>query len=184
MKVEEYDFPEELLGANEAYVCYPSLYGDYLNLIGQTITMDKAVKTMRTDNKKLVDWEKTVNPSGLTMTFKRATGIYNGQFDIYAGDADAGEETKQTKLGSYKHQGVLLLSRDETTAALSFDDGVMPGFWTAALTIKDEETNKTRKFTASLPFMIVPEEVEYDWSEGFVDTTLDDDEDDEDEDEL
>ena len=183
VKVEEYDFPEELLGANEAYVCYPGLYGDYLNLIGQTITMDKAVKTMREDNKKLVDWEETVNPSGFTMTFKRATGIYNGQFDIYAGDADAGEETKQTKLGSYKHQGVLLLSRDETTAALSFDDGVMPGFWTAALTIKDEETNKTRKFTASLPFMIVPEEVEYDWSEGFVDT-IDEDEDDDDEDEL
>lgn len=177
------ELPDELLGSNEAYVCYPGLYLDYLNLAGQNITVDKTVKTMRTDNKKLIDWEETINPSGLTMTFKRATGIYNGQFDIYAGDADAGEETKQTKLGSYKHQGVLLLSRDETTGSLNFDDCAMPGFWNAALTIKDEETNKTRKFTASLPFLIIPEAIDYDWSEGFVDTTLDDD-DEEDEDEL
>ena len=168
--MEGYDFPDELLGSNEEYVCYPGLFGDTLNLLGQSITMDKTVKSMRPDNKRLIDWNASVNPSGLTMMFKRATGLYSGQFDIYAGDASAGEETKQTKLGTYKHQGVLLLSRDETSGALAFDDGVMPGFWTMAVTIKDEETNRSRKFTASLPFKVVPEAIDNDWSEGFIDT--------------
>lgn len=179
--MDGFDLPDELLGSNEAYVCYPGLFGDTLNLLGQTITADKAVKTMRTDDRKLVDWSESVNPSGLTMSFNRATGVYSGRFDVYAGDASDGEETKQVKLGSYSHQGVLLLSRDETSGELAFDDCVMPGFWTAALTIKDEETNKTRKFTASLPFKIVPEAIDHDWSEGFVDTAAEDDGDDDDE---
>lgn len=164
-EIDTMDLPEELLGNNEEYVCYPGLYGDYLKLAGSDITMDKQVKSMRTDDKKLIDWEKTVNPSALTMSFKRATGIYSGQFEMWAGNAEAGEETKQTKLGTFKHQGVLLLSRDESTGTLAFDDAVMPGFWNFSVSVKDEGSTKKRTFTGSLPFVIAPEAVENDWSE-------------------
>ena len=162
-KVAELDMwslPEELLGSNESYVAYPGMSGEILSILGNNITADKQVKAMRTDDKKLIDWANTVNPANIALKFTRSTGLYSGSFDLYAGNADPGEETKQVKLGTMKTQGVLLLSRDPAAATMSLEDGVMPGFYVAPVKVEK------RTWNASLPFIIVPEAVDNDWSEG------------------
>ena len=156
------DLPKELLGANAAYVAYPGMFPEYLTLLGNAITASKQVKVMRKDNKQLVDWASTVNPANTDIKFTRATGLYTGSFDLYAGNGASGTETKQVKLGSMKAQGVLLLSRDKD-AALKFEDGVMPGFYIVPVKLD------RRTWNASLPFQIVPNAVDNDWSEGLPD---------------
>ncbi len=157
------DLPEEVLGSHEAYVCYPGMTEMYLSVSGNAITAPKQSLSYRetvVNNRKtkLIDWENSVNPENLTVSFKQATGIYTGKFDIYAGDGsdDDGLETKQTKLGSFPHQGVLVMNRDVSTGSLSFDDAIMPGFYTVPV---------TRKFKATLPFVIAPEERTNDWDD-------------------
>ena len=164
------DLPEELLGAHEAYVCYPGMFSEYLKLSGNAITADKQVLAYRetvVNNKKtkLIDWENSVNPANLTFTFKQATGIYSGKFDLYAGDDfdDDSMETKQTKLGSFSHQGILVMNRDRDSGTLIFDDAAMPGFYLVPVKVPVSGSTKTRSFTASLPFVIAPEERVNDW---------------------
>ena len=174
----------DALGDDYQYVAYPGLSGlDYLVVDGNAVSMAKQSKVMRTDNKKLIDWEKTVNPSNMSVSFKRATGIYSGSFDVWAGNDFAGEETVQKKVGSFKHQGVMLLARDADASEMVFEDAVMPGFFLAPLTLKEKVGTKTvsRKWSASLPFVIAPEEIdqpwlEEDWEETFPTGVTDDDE--------
>ena len=163
------DLPEELLGAHEVYAGYPGLFDEYLTLAGNNISAEKSVLAYRAATTKLIDWENSVNPANLSFSFKQATGIYSGKFDLYAGDAldDDWVETKQTKLGSFSHQGVLLMNRDVQTAALPFSDAVMPGFYLVPVKVPVGTGSKTRTFTASLPFVIAPEERNLDLSEGF-----------------
>ena len=155
--------PEEIWGGRTP-VAWPGMNEEVLQIAGNNITVSKQVKSMRSDDKKLVDWENTINPANLVFTFKQATGIYSGSFELWVGNADSGEETVQMKLGTFKHQGVLLMNRGDS--AVSFEEAVMPGFYLAPVKLQDEN-NKPRTWNASLPFAIVPEELFNDWSEGF-----------------
>ena len=166
----EMDLPEELLGSHEAYVCWPGMFSEYLSVVGNSITAPKQALAYRETlvngkKTKLVDWEGSVNPANVTFSFKQATGIYSGKFDLYAGDSfdDDGLETKQTKLGSFSHQGILVMNRDRESGALAFDDAVMPGFYLVPVKVPVEGSSKTRSFTASLPFVIAPEERVNEW---------------------
>ena len=166
------DIPEELLGTNEGYVCYPGMFSECLSLAGNVISADKQVLAYRETvvkgkKTKLVDWENSVNPANLTFSFKQATGIYSGKFDLYAGNDfdDDWLETKQVKLGSFSHQGVLVMNRDENSGILPFEDAVMPGFYLVPVKVAVEGSARTRSFTASLPFAIVPEERINDWDD-------------------
>lgn len=152
------DLPEEVLGSR-TLLSAPGLYGDYLKIDGNNVTMAKQSKKMRTDNKKLIDWTNTVNPANITFSYKRATGITSGQFELWGGNAEAGSETEQKKLGSYKHYGVMLFSRDPEASVLPFDEAVIPGFCVIPVTIEK------RKWSAALPFVILPEARDLDWTE-------------------
>ena len=173
------DIPEELLGANEEYVCYPGMFSEYLTMAGNAITAPKQAlayrETMVGGKKtKLIDWENSVNPANLTFSFKQATGIYSGKFDLYAGNAfdDDWLETKQVKLGSFSHQGVLVMNRDENNGILSSEDAVMPGFYLVPVKVAVEGSARTRSFTASMPFAIVPEEREKEWDDPYWEESL------------
>lgn len=146
----EFDGLESAIFGSKTVLCYPGLYDDYLTLAGNTIKANKQTKAYRADNKKMLDWEKTVNPANVSFTFKQATGLYSGAFEMYGGNAEAGKETSQTKIGSFKHQGVLVMNRD-AAASLTFEDAAMPGFWLAPIKISSKRT-----WTATLPFAIEP----------------------------
>lgn len=157
---------------DERLVCWPGLYGEYVDVVGNALNLPKQVKVMReaksgTKTVKLIDWEKTVNPANISMAFKQATGVFSGSFEIWKGSNfdDDDLETKQTKLGPYKYQGVLLQARDFGSGELAFEDGVMAGFSLLPLKLPIEGKKTTRAFTASLPFVVVPEEKSYDWED-------------------
>lgn len=166
------DIPVELLGGHDEYVCWPGMFSEFLTLSGNAITAQKQTLAYRETvvNKKkakLIDWENSVNPANLSFSFKQATGLYSGKFDVYAGDDfdDDGMETKQTKLGSFSHQGILVMNRDRESAALTFEDAAMPGFYLVPVKVPVAGTSKTRSFTASLPFVVMPEERINDWDD-------------------
>lgn len=158
--VSEGGLPAELLGSNAAVVSCPGLYDDVLSVEGNAVSAPKQSKVMRADDKKLVDWEKTVNPSNLSISFKRATGVYSGKFEMWGGNADPGKETKQTKLGTYSYQGVLLLSRDPEAVLLPAgpETVVAPGSCIVPVKVTTKRT-----WNAALPFEIRLRPVVYDW---------------------
>ena len=156
----EFDGLVPAIFGSKTVLCYPGLYDDYLVLAGNTIKANRQTKVYRADNKKMLDWEKTVNPANISFTFKQATGLYSGSFEMYGGNDEAGKETSQTKIGSFKHQGVLVMNRD-AAASLTFDDAAMPGFWLAPIKISSKRT-----WTATLPFAIEPVKSELPFADG------------------
>ena len=156
----EFDGLVPAIFGSKTVLCYPGLYDDYLVLAGNTIKANRQTKVYRADNKKMLDWVKTVNPANISFTFKQATGLYSGSFEMYGGNDEAGKETSQTKIGSFKHQGVLVMNRDPA-ASLTFDDAAMPGFWLAPIKISSKRT-----WTATLPFAIEPVESELPSADG------------------
>ena len=108
---------------------------------------------------KLIDWSSSVNPCKFALSFKSATGVFSGSFDLYASKYDDnGAETEQKKVGSFKHQGVMVMTRDES-APLAVEDAVMSGFYTAPTKLVDEADNKTYTWTASYQLLIGAEEI-------------------------
>lgn len=95
----------------------------------------------------ILDWQinslkLAANPANMTFSFKRATGIWTGTFDIFV-------EGQAKKFGgkSYSHRGVLVMYRDP--AATIGEDVPMMGFCLLPMKIG------TRSWTASLPFDVV-----------------------------
>ena len=117
----------------------------------------------------LNDWETSINPANLSISFKRATGLFSGGFSIWADNQkqfDNGEVNKlqQKEIAKVKHQGVLVLSADVPDA---------DHFWKAAgfftLPVKIQDGKKSRKWNASYPFEIKATEVDRNWEEGWLD---------------
>ncbi|MCQ2392805.1 MAG: hypothetical protein MJ249_00830 [Kiritimatiellae bacterium] len=124
-----------------------------LDLSVNAFTVDKTVLNYRLDDKgkktKWIDWASSVNPCKFTMTFKQATGIFNGTMDIYAGViGEDGLDTDQKKVGSFKHQGVLVMTRD-SGSSLTAEDATLSGFYLAPTKIKNPATNKDVTWNAS-----------------------------------
>ncbi len=164
--------PEALRGEGYEWAAYPGMIADqssgaqhglYVDMVVNAPTVEKTTVVNTLDEKgkktKLIDWAASANPCKFTMTFKQATGIFNGSFDLYAAKFDeAGSETEQKKVGSFKHQGVLVMTRDES-APLAAEDGVMSGFYTAPVKAVDPNDKKSYNWTASYMMLIGAEEI-------------------------
>ena len=164
--------PTALKGDGYEWAAYPGMvtdadcgevHGLYVDMAVNTPTVEKSVIVNTTDangkKTKLIDWSASVNPCKFAMSFKPATGIFSGSFDLYtATQDDFGNETAQNKVGSFKHQGVLLLTRDEA-APLAVEDGVMSGFYTAPVKAVDSSDNKSYTWNASYMLLIGADEI-------------------------
>ncbi len=164
--------PEALKGDGYEWSAYPgmltsddgeSAHGLYVDMVVNTPTVVKSViqNTLDANGKKtkLIDWSNSVNPCKFTLSFKSATGVFSGAFDLYASKYDdSGVETEQKKVGSFKHQGVLVMTRDES-APLAVEDGVMCGFYTAPAKLVDATDKKTYTWNASYQLLIGAEEI-------------------------
>ncbi len=176
--------PAALKGDEYEWSAYPGMvvgsdgdpaHGLYVDMVVNTPTIEKSViqNTLDANGKKtkLIDWSNSVNPCKFTLSFKSATGVFSGAFDLYASKyADNGDETEQKKIGSFKHQGVLVMTRDET-APLAVEDGVMSGFYTAPTKLVDEADKKTYTWNASYQLLIGAEEIVNPPTEGWGEET-------------
>jgi len=115
------------LGDGYAFAAQPSgqavdLLGNALSVVKQTLVKDAS--------KKLIDWEKSVNASNTKLTFKRATGIVSGTFDLwYEKKNDKDVVLEQKSISGLKHEGVLVLSRGDD--GYLEDDVLSSGFFLA-----------------------------------------------------
>ncbi len=158
--LDEWLLPTELLGETlTEFVSYPGIIPEYLGVKGNTMSAE------------------TASPSDLVFTLRRATGLFSGSFSIWGSD---GTEAT-TKIGTYSHRGVLLLSADEDAAELPmkalYGNATAAGFCTIPVKVPSA-TGGTRTWKCSLPFMIEAIDVIRDWSEGLpVGVNEDEDED-------
>ena len=158
--LDEWLLPTELLGETlTEFVSYPGIIPEYLGVKGNTMSAE------------------TASPSDLVFTLRRATGLFSGSFSIWGSD---GTEAT-TKIGTYSHRGVLLLSADEDAAELPmkalYGNATAAGFCTIPVKVPSA-TGGTRTWKCSLPFLIEAIDVIRDWSEGLpVGVNEDEDED-------
>ena len=154
------------------FIAYPGCKGAAESLIlagdatsiskGKVATAATQKLVYRTDNAKMIDWTRSTNPSNLKFSFVRATGIYSGSFELWGGNKSPGEETKQKKLATCYHNGVLLLSRAEDVSELPESDNLAPGTYTLTLKVADDD-GVTRSVKVCYPFVVRPEEYITEW---------------------
>ena len=152
-------------------VAYPGCKGEAEELVlagdAQSVKNDAVVSAAtpkivtRSADSSLNDWRKSVNPSSLKFSFVRATGVYSGSFQLWGGNAAQGSETKQKKLATCKHGGVLVLARDDNAVMLPEMANLAPGSYTLSFNVS--AGGAARTVTASYPFVVKPEEVVPEW---------------------
>ena len=147
----DYTQYEEPLSAN---YWYSTAVADGLavSLSGNSFSVAKRSLVKDTDNKKLYDLAASVNPANVTFKFTRATGLVSGTFSAWTETTGAQKEIK-----SLKHYGVMTLARAEDSP---LDDSVV----TAGFFLMPMKIGK-RSWNASLPFNLVGEFLDPDWSE-------------------
>lgn len=158
------DLPEELLTAGYSFVSSTMPTGEAVELAGDTPTVAKQslVKGIDPVTGKaiaLYDWEKCVNPSNVKLTFKRATGVISGTFDVWTEGTDNKNKTVQKNLSGFKHEGVLLLARDAASP-------IAEEVWTAGYFLTPAYTSPEtkKKITDSYQFNIIREDQgDVDW---------------------
>jgi hypothetical protein len=128
------------LGGDYAFVAQPS--GQAVDLLGNTLSVAKQT-LVKDASKKLNDWDASVNASNVKLTFKRATGIVSGSFDLwYEGTNTKGVEQKS--ITGLKHEGVLVLMRGDD--GYLEDDVLSSGFFLSPQTLnKEVSSGKTTK---------------------------------------
>ena len=93
------------------------------------------------------------NVSGLKVSFKRATGVLTGSFDLLSEGTDSRGKTVQKKISGFKHEGIVLLARDLfsplASETLSAGYYLAPGVTSAA---------SKKKFTGSYQFNVIIED--------------------------
>ena len=104
---------------------------------------------------KYTDLAASVNPCNVQVRLARATGLVSGTFSVWSENG-----TAQKELTGLRHQGILLLSRDESA---SIDPSTMSaGFFTLRTALKSGA--RTRSWTMSLPFnLMAVDQGEPDW---------------------
>lgn len=149
------------LGDGYAFVAQPS--GQAVDLLGNTLSVVKQA-LVKTGSKKLIDWEKSVNASNVKITFKRATGIVSGTFDLWYEGTNAKGAVEQKSITGLKHEGVLVLSRGGE--GYIENDVLSSGFFLVPLEIKykdDKGKDQKRKWTGSYRFDIKATPVDRTW---------------------
>ena len=140
------------LGGDYDFVAQPS--GQAVDLVGNALSVVKQT-LVKDSSKKLNDWDASVNASNVKLTFKRATGVVSGTFDLWYEGTNAKGAREQKSVTGLKHEGVLLFSRG--------DDGVLDievlssGFFLAPQKIKYIDAKgkqQTRTWNGSYRFDI------------------------------
>ena len=141
------ELPYDLLDEGYSFVAYPGIVFDgttgkdrglYVDCSVNSLSVDKSKLAYRLDERgkktKLIDWSASVNPCKFTLSFKRATGISTGSFDLYEGlvDEETGVDTVQKKLGSYKYAGITVMTADGGAPRAA-----MRGYYTVPQSAKD-----------------------------------------------
>ena len=141
------------LGEGYAFKAQPS--GQTVDLVGNTLSVEK--QSLAKDAKtKLVDWDSSANAANVKLTFKRATGIVSGTFDLWYEGLNAKGATEQKAVSGLKHEGVLVLSRGDDGAFLD-EEVLSSGFFLAPQNIKYIDAKgkeQKRKWTGSYRFDI------------------------------
>lgn len=158
------------LGDDYAFVAQPS--GQAVELLGDTFSVEKQ-KLVKDSSKKLNDWSSSVNATGLKITFKKATGIVNGTFDLWYEGTNAKGATEQKSVKGLKHYGILLTSRGDD--GYLEDDVLTSGFFLAPQTLTEEVTTTvggrtttkkvSRKWTGSYRFDLKATDVSRTWTD-------------------
>lgn len=145
------ELPEEIAKGYD-FVSSTMPTGNAVDLQGNNLVADKQ-KLVKDTETKLYDFDRCVNPSGVKVSFKRATGVVSGTFNVWTEGADARGKTVQKSVAGFKHEGILLLSRDE---AAPLDIQVWTAGYFLAPSVTSEETG--RKYTESRQFNILAED--------------------------
>ena len=151
------------LGGDYAFVAQPS--GQAVDLVGNTLSVEKQA-LVKDASKKLNDWDASANAANVKLTFKRATGIVSGTFDLWYEGTNAKGVKEQKSITGLKHEGVLVPMRG--------DDGVLDaevlssGFFVAPQKIKYYDAKgkqQTRTWNGSYRFDIRATPVPREWSD-------------------
>ena len=146
------EFPTELVASGYQVITDVQPNGEPVGLVNDVFSTDKKVLVK---DGTLYDLVNSVNPCNVQVKLARATGLVTGSFSIWSEDEDG---LKQKEITSFKHNGVLLLSRDEFSPIS--DDVISVGFsLKTGLKVTDENPdtgNKTtRSWNLSLPFNLL-----------------------------
>ena len=129
------------LNGDYAFVAQPS--GQSVDLAGNSLSVAKQT-LVKDDSKKYNDWDASVNASNVKLTFKRATGIVNGTFDLWYEGTNAKGTFEQKSVAGLKHEGVLLLSRGDD--GYLDDDVLSAGFFLAPQKLDKRTWNGSYRF--------------------------------------
>lgn len=150
------------LDGGYAFVAQPS--GQAVDLLGNTLSVAK-LALVKDVSKKLNDWDASVNASNVKITFKRATGVVSGSFDLwYEGTNTKGVEQKSVT--GLKHEGVIVLMRGDD--GYLEDDVLSSGFFIAPQKLKYTDAKgktQARTWNGSYRFDINAVPVERVWTD-------------------
>ena len=141
------------------------------DVLGNALSVQKQVLVK--DASKLIDWEASANASNVKLTFKRATGIVSGTFDLWYEGTNAKGVLEQKSITGLKHYGVLVPLRGDDGSLE--DDVLSSGFFLAQQTLNDEVTTTvggktttkkvSRKWNGSYRFDIKAVPAERTWTD-------------------
>lgn len=157
------------LAGDYAFAAQPS--GQAVDVLGNALSVQKQVLVK--DASKLIDWEASANASNVKLTFKRATGIVSGTFDLWYEGTNAKGVLEQKSITGLKHYGVLVPLRGDDGSLE--DDVLSSGFFLAQQTLNDEVTTTvggktttkkvSRKWNGSYRFDIKAVPAERTWTD-------------------
>ena len=104
------------------------------------------------------------DPSGMTLSFVRTTGIFTGKFDIGTTNVNSKGTVTTSRIGSCSHFGVLPIVRDEE-ASIQPAQAVMMGAYQAEMKLPTPGKSTKRSWKASLPLVIRAEKRPEGWDQ-------------------
>lgn len=142
---ESDELPEEFVPAGYSLVadCWPTDYT--LDCAVNAVVAAKRTLVSKEGQKAFYDFAASINPCNVTITYKRATGLINGQFSIW-GENEKGDK----EIAKVKHAGMMILSRSAST--MLSDDVITGGYY--LVPVKLPNGKSTRTWNCSLPFNV------------------------------
>lgn len=151
VRTGDYTQFDEPLSAGYTYAAEQA-NGLPVSLAGNALSVAKRSLAKNPFNKKLYDLAESINPANVSVKFTRSTGLVSGSFSIWTEAENAQKEIKKIN-----HYGVVTLSRGENSP---MDESVLSsGFFLLPMKVSG------RSWSASLPFDIVGDYTDPDWSE-------------------
>ena len=154
------EFPTEIVASGYEVCMDAQPNAKSVNLVNDAFSTEK--KSLVKDG-KLYDLVNSVNPCNVQVKVARATGLVTGSFSLWSQSEDG---TKQKEITGIKHNGILILSRDDFSPL--GEDVAAAGFCQGKVKVVDEipgtTRTTTRNWTYSLPFnLLAIDQGEVDW---------------------